>query len=625
MPKQEVACVGMRLGRYELTAVLGEGGMATVFRASDSKLNRDVAVKVMFPHLARRADAVARFKREARAAAGLDHEHILRVYDVGGGEAEDGRLVPPYIVLELVEGQSLSEYFKERSPPLAEVVAAMGVALCGALTQAHEQKIVHRDIKPANVMVTQQGRLALADFGVAHIGEEDSLVTRTGTILGTPAFMSPEQALAEGVDSRSDVYSLGATLYTIATSEMPYSGSPAYILASILDGKCKTVEELRPDMGRELSRVIQGMMHIDPEERTASAAAASEALAAIVSGGGFEDSEALLVDYFSGPQSRVEGRRKTAISSTLIRARNMADGGRVPMALSLAERVLSLDSENLQAQTLALKFGRQRLQRKWPAIVLPFVVTAAAGLLFWGNRPGSIAEYVDSPLDASREVTSVLASDARVPLVVPASEVAEDAALPIADAANGKRRQRGQSANPRHRPLPTAALPIDAGVASPVKIDASVALLDLPKARARVVVDIKPWCDVWIDGRKLGRASAKTVHEVPVGSHKIECKQPGTRLSWAKEVVLSAGKTRRFTGSVLGKLGKIMVTVQVADSQSVRIAGRLVRSGATVQLSAGRHRVELVVGGKVSGKPVYLDMRQDCTLRKAAQFSCSAD
>src|SRR6185312_12655441 len=196
------------------------------------ELRRDVAVKVLFPHLARRDEVVRRFQREARAAATLEHRNILRVYDVGGGADDD----PPYIVMELIRGRSLLGELEQKGPMLAEVVACLGALLADALGAAHAAGIIHRDVKPANVMIASDGRVLLADFGVARLETEDSLVTKTGSLLGTPAYMSPEQASGDTATAKSDLYSLGATLYQLATGVLPYSGTPAKVMAQIATG-----------------------------------------------------------------------------------------------------------------------------------------------------------------------------------------------------------------------------------------------------------------------------------------------------------------------------------------------------------------------------------------------------
>ncbi len=214
---------GDALGRYTLAEEIGEGGMATVYRARDGELRRDVAVKVLFPHLAKRPEIVRRFHREARAAAGLEHPNILKIFDVGGGD--DG--VPPFIVMELIRGRSLLAEIEQRGAVLAEVAAAIGALLADALAAAHRASIVHRDVKPANVMVANDGRVLLADFGVARLETEDSLVTKTGAVLGTPAYMAPEQATGDTATARSDLYSLGVTMYQLAAGMLPYGGKRA--------------------------------------------------------------------------------------------------------------------------------------------------------------------------------------------------------------------------------------------------------------------------------------------------------------------------------------------------------------------------------------------------------------
>ncbi|MBZ0232038.1 MAG: serine/threonine protein kinase, partial [Deltaproteobacteria bacterium] len=222
---------GDRLGRYELGDELGAGGMASVYRARDSELRREVAVKVLFPHLAKKADITRRFQREARAAAVLEHPNILRVYDVGASAG-----TPPFIVMELVRGQSLREVAEAHGPMLAELVACVGALMCEALAVAHAAGIVHRDVKPGNVMLADDGRLLLADFGVARLDDDDSLVTKSGALLGTPSFMAPEQALGNPVDARSDLYSVGASLYQLATGGLPFSGPTAKIVADASRG-----------------------------------------------------------------------------------------------------------------------------------------------------------------------------------------------------------------------------------------------------------------------------------------------------------------------------------------------------------------------------------------------------
>ena len=299
---------GDRLGRGELGDELGEGGMGTVYRARDRELRREVAVKVLFPHLARRPEIVRRFHREARAAAGLEHPNILRIYDVGGGDDD-----PPYIVMELVRGRTLLQEIEQRGAMLAEVVACVGALLGDALAAAHAAGVIHRDVKPANVLIAPGGRLLLADFGVARLETEDSLVTRTGALLGTPAYMSPEQASGDIATSRSDLYSLGATLYQLATGALPYAGPPARMMSLIASGNLVAPVRRHSSCGPDLSRLIERLMAALPSARPASAPAISAELRALVTGGGLGDPSEELAAYFENPERFLRARTPVVV------------------------------------------------------------------------------------------------------------------------------------------------------------------------------------------------------------------------------------------------------------------------------------------------------------------------
>src|SRR4051812_2627499 len=281
--------------------------MATVFRARDRDLRREVAIKVLFPHLARKAEIVRRFHREARAAAGLEHPNILRIYDVGEAGAADGD-DPPYIVMELVRGRTLQQEIEQRGAMLAEIAACIGALLADALAAAHAAGIIHRDVKPANVLIAPGGRLLLGDFGVARLETEDSLVTRTGALLGTPAYMSPEQASGDVATARSDLYSLGATLYQLATGTLPHAGPPARVMSMIAAGNAVPPVRRRAVCGVDLSRQIERLMAVDPAARPTGAIAAAAELRALVTAGGLGDPGEELAAYLEDPDGFLAAR-----------------------------------------------------------------------------------------------------------------------------------------------------------------------------------------------------------------------------------------------------------------------------------------------------------------------------
>ena len=218
--------IGRKLAHYRITAAIGAGGMGEVYRATDTKLGRDVALKVLPAEMASSPERLERFQREAKARALLDHPGIVTVHSV---EEADGI---HFLTMQLVEGQPLDRVIPEDGLPVERLIE-IGTALADALAAAHDKGIVHRDLKPANIMVTDSGRVKVLDFGLARIarGEATSgselptdLRTREGVVIGTMPYMSPEQVQGHAVDHRSDLFSLGAIVYEMACGHRPFAG-----------------------------------------------------------------------------------------------------------------------------------------------------------------------------------------------------------------------------------------------------------------------------------------------------------------------------------------------------------------------------------------------------------------
>jgi len=243
---------GTRLGHYELVAAIGAGGMGEVFRARDTHLNRDVAIKVLPASLAGDVERLARFKREAQVLASLNHPNIAQIFGFDGATLPDGSTAH-FLAMELVEGEDLSERLKRGAIPVEE---AIGIAkqIAAGLEEAHERGIIHRDLKPANVKVTRDGKVKVLDFGLAKALEGDPSssgagsqlshsptmsrhMTEAGMIMGTAAYMSPEQARGKAVDKRADIWSFGVVLYEMLTGERLFAGETVSdVLASVLKG-----------------------------------------------------------------------------------------------------------------------------------------------------------------------------------------------------------------------------------------------------------------------------------------------------------------------------------------------------------------------------------------------------
>ena len=262
---------GSNLGRYEVVALLGSGGMGEVYSARDTQLNRIVAIKVLPIHLSGKPDARERFDREARAIASLNHPHICQVHDVG---SQDGA---SYLVMEHLEGEPLADRLLRGRLPL-ELVMRYGVEVADALDAAHHRGIVHRDLKPGNIFVTAHGECKVLDFGLAKLEEEadagdgaltsPAALTSPGTTLGTVAYMSPEQARGDTLDSRTDIFSLGAVLYEMATGRLAFSGkTSALVFKAILDETPSRPLQVNPAMPPKLDEIILKALEKDRELR----------------------------------------------------------------------------------------------------------------------------------------------------------------------------------------------------------------------------------------------------------------------------------------------------------------------------------------------------------------------
>jgi eukaryotic-like serine/threonine-protein kinase len=258
--------------RYELGDIVGFGGMAEVFRARDTRLRRDVAVKVLRSDLARDPTFHARFHREAANAAALNHPAIVAVHDTGETDSSDGVL--PYIVMELVEGTNLRDLVRTDGPMPTRRAIEIVADVCQALSVSHERGIVHRDIKPANIMVTTAGAVKVMDFGIARAVTDTGDLTRTAAVLGTAHYLSPEQAHGEDVDNRSDIYSLGCVLYELLTGEPPFTGDTPVSVAYQHVRKDPTPPSQRVQgVSDDLDAVVLHALAKNPDNRYPSAAA----------------------------------------------------------------------------------------------------------------------------------------------------------------------------------------------------------------------------------------------------------------------------------------------------------------------------------------------------------------
>ena len=256
-----------RLDQYDVEAVIGQGGMGVVFKAIDTDLQRTVAIKMLLPHLANHDEARKRFLREARSAAAISHEHVVDVYQV----RSDAR--HPYLVMELVRGDSLSQIV-ERSgvlPPLE--IVRFGMQVASGLSAAHERGLIHRDIKPANILLQTGGqKIVITDFGLART-VDDAGLTSTGLIAGTPHYMSPEQCNGKPATAATDLFSLGCVMYFMASGRPPFAGNTAMaVMNHICTTQPQNVRSISAGISQPLANIIHRLIEKRPADRYSSAA-----------------------------------------------------------------------------------------------------------------------------------------------------------------------------------------------------------------------------------------------------------------------------------------------------------------------------------------------------------------
>jgi tRNA A-37 threonylcarbamoyl transferase component Bud32 len=390
-----------KLGKYELLEEIGHGGMATVYRARDVNLDREVAVKVMHPHLRKTPEARARFTREARSVAKLRHPNVLEIYDYGGEDEEEA-----YISAELLTGPTLKD-FVEKGPPMpAEIAACFGIVIAKALAAAHAKGIVHRDVKPENVLLHEDRTAKLTDFGIAQMVDAQSF-TATGQILGSPGHMAPEQIQGGAIGPRTDVFSLGTVMYFLALRRLPFTGrNPHQVLKRIADGEYADPLRMDPRIGSRFAEIIDRAMATDPEERFATAAEVQDALEGFLAEVGIGEPEVCLAEYLKDPEKVSESLSVETLAKLSTLAREAANAKDRPEALRHCNRILALDDGNEEALALVESLGRES-RRPQILVAVAAVLLVGGVVAYAATRPGTppegdpVIEVTDAGVDAS--------------------------------------------------------------------------------------------------------------------------------------------------------------------------------------------------------------------------------
>lgn len=360
-----------KLEKYDIVEEIGHGGMATVYRAHDTVLDRAVALKVMHPHLRAAEEARRRFHREARSVARLRHPRVLEIYDFSGEGSSEA-----YIAAELLTGPTLKHWREQQQDVPAEIAACFAIEIASALEHAHAANIVHRDVKPENVLLHEDRTLKLTDFGIADMIDAQSM-TATGQILGSPGHMAPEQIEGKDCDARTDLFSLGTVLYYLATGRLPFTGrNPHQVLKRIIDGEYADPLRVNPTMGGRMRAIIVKALEHDASARYQNAREMITELEAFLAEAGITDSAQLLERYLKDPEKVGAEVRTQTIDRLIENGARASDAGDVPAALDYYNRVLALDEGNERVLKLIERVGMDRRRR--------MMLMAGAGLMVFG-------------------------------------------------------------------------------------------------------------------------------------------------------------------------------------------------------------------------------------------------
>ncbi len=395
--------VGTRLGKYELNAEIGHGGMSVVYRAHDTQLKRDVAVKVMHAFMAEQPEARERFHREAVAVARLRHPHIIEIFDYSGENASTS-----YIVMELVEGSALADFVRDRPLSCPEAALLLARPIADALDSAHKVGVVHRDLKPENILLGRHGELKLTDFGIARILDNQAM-TMTGTLLGSPAYMAPEYIEGYATDERADIFSFGAMLYYLVVGRLPFEApSPHALLKRIAAGEYPLPQQNNPQTHAAISRILVRCLKRLPEQRYATAGELRDAIDAQLRALGL-DWESELPKLLAEPRDYCEQLEDRVTARCTELGKEALERGQHGVAMEHFDRVLASKPHDAEVRKLLRRLGRRVSLIK--AMRAGAVATVVA-MLLGGAAYGAMTWKEDQ--DAKRIRANARASDDRV-------------------------------------------------------------------------------------------------------------------------------------------------------------------------------------------------------------------
>ncbi|MBL8028818.1 MAG: serine/threonine protein kinase [Fibrobacteres bacterium] len=528
------------IGKYSIAKELGKGGMATVYLAMHKDLGREVALKLMHPHLAADEESCRRFELEAKAVAKLEHTNVVQIYDFG---SHNGLF---YIAMELVQGKDVEKIVKANGALPAEIAAIMISGIAGGLASAHKNGIIHRDVKPANFILKSDGVVKLSDFGIVKIDGSASM-TKSDSIVGTPYYIAPEQIDGAKASPASDIYALGVSLYFMITGKYPYKNDTLpLVLAAIAKGNYMPVREALSSIPAEMAAIVERMMQKDPQKRYADAQHIVQDLNSFLYKRQRSADPSVVVEYMADPNGFSKKLQESGIKIRFDRARTYAGKGMVLEAFQELESILQEDPENNDVKEELEKLSDLRLTKTRSKIdgatmvinrpgrgnsiaarVLLIIIAVAslAGIIFFASGSPEKGTPVSQPIP--------LDSSLHKELQIQSLSSAETLSNPAERAGMQKTVKLTASEKKRVSPETKTEKSVDNSVDKKenVKIEQKEAaetepqpVSDVCKGELSVVSEL--WGTLFVNGEKSGSAPTKLPLVLKCGDYSIRIESP---------------------------------------------------------------------------------------------------
>ncbi len=577
--------IGRLLDKYEILEEVGQGGMSVVYKGRDTSLKREVAIKVLHPHLASHEEARRRFEREAQAVAKLRHDNILEIYDYSGKGSTDS-----YIVTEFIQGRTLKEFVSGHKIAYPEIAAMIVTEICRALTHAHGLGVLHRDIKPENIMVRDDGRLKLMDFGIAQVIDTQRM-TVTGQLLGSPAYMSPEHVEGKPLDFRTDLFSVGILLYQLATGELPFKGrNPHEILKKIAECRFLDARVVNPLVGERLGKILARTLSREPDDRYPEVGQLCDDLNRYLGEAELGEPRDEMVRFFASPVSYEQALRQRLLPALARRGKAELANRHVGAALELFNRVLTIDPGNEAVLAEIDKLSRKKRALRGALLVAAVLAVGGGALAVKSFWPESSAATLH--LDAKAH-----AADAGSATDVHAALAPPDAAAVAADAASTTAVAELPDATPR------VVIPPRGDGGAHVTVRLADAGPTLPGRRIVLTTNVKGSAEYSLDGGAYARLSfGRAEVELSGGAHVIAIRCP---ICNPEEIRVAADDTRETIPVSLRYLPRTVKFICDAAEAITVDGSRIVPASHEVPIDFGNgDDRKIVVAFQIPGQAV---------------------